>query len=745
MTLSTEGIARASANRPWRTILIWAVLLVVAGGLTGEFLDTATTEGNGEFTIEQESETAQNLLEESGLRDEQRDVEVVLIQHPTLEFGSPEFTNKINEVHAAIVGLGTETVLDPTTVPNPALLPPEAGFVGENNRAVRIPVVLAGEFLDAGTTVEPLLEVVHQQNEGEFQVGIFGVGAVGDDFREISERDLLIGESIGIAVAIVILIFVLRTIGSIWIPIVMALFAIALTFGSVSVLGQYYDNFPFFVTNFVTMIGLAVGIDYTLFILARYREERALGRDKIDAISVAGSSASRAVLFSGFTVVFALVGMLIVPTTIFFSMALGAIIVVVFAVLLALTLLPAILSAMGDKVNAWQVPFLDQKTDYDDTSHGFWNWITRTVLKRPVVFLLVTFALLVALTIPYFSLNPGFNGPETFPDEFETKQTFDVLQEQFVGGLDEVAPIDVVIEGDANSQAVRDSVDRLVASLQQESVFRAASEYEVSSDGNVGVVVLNLNDIENPDDITKFIREVRDTHIPAASIPADVFVGGQRAFEVDFFNLVDTWTPIVVGLVLLLSFVLLTIVFRSLIVPVKAIILNLLSVGAAYGLLVLVFQEGFLIDILGFQQVPVIEAWIPLFLFAILFGLSMDYEVFLLSRIRERYDQTGDNDESVAFGLRSTAAIITGAALIMVAVFWGFTLGDLVMFQQFGFGLAVAIFVDATIIRSILVPSTMKLLGSNNWWLPSWLSWLPDVRVEGGERTAAPAGAADED
>ena len=235
---------------------------------------------------------------------------------------------------------------------------------------------------------------------------------------------------------------------------------------------------------------------------------------------------------------------------------------------------------------------------------------------------------------------------------------------------------------------------------------------------------------------------MRATHIPAANIPGDVFVGGQRAFEVDFFDLVGTWTPIVLGLVLLQSFILLTVVFRSLIVPVKAIILNLLSVGAAYGLLVLVFQEGFLIDVLGFQQVPVIEAWIPLFLFAILFGLSMDYEVFLLSRIRERFDQTGNNDESVAFGLRSTAAIITGAALIMVAVFWGFTLGDLVMFQQFGFGLAVAIFVDATIIRSILVPSTMKLLGSNNWWLPSWLNWLPDVRVEGSAPQGVPSGAA---
>ncbi len=735
MTLSTEGLARISATRPWRTILVFIALLLVAGYLVGEFLESATQEGNGEFTISQESVTAQDLLEESGLRDEQRDVEVVLIRHANEEFGSPAFTSKINEVHSAIVALGPDTVLDPSQLPNPAFIPAEAGFVGQSNRAVRIPVTLAGDFLDAGDTVEPLLELIHELDEGEngFQVGIFGQGAIGADFREISERDLIIGESIGGIVAIFILIFVLRALGSVWIPLVIAIFGIAMAYAAISVVGQFYDNIPFFVTNFITMIGLAVGIDYSLFIVARYREERARGREKVDAITVAGSSASRAVLFSGFTVVFALVGMLIVPTTIFFSMALGAILVVVFTVILSLTFLPAVLSAMGDKVNAWKVPFLEQKIDYDDTTRGFWNWMTRNVLQRPVIFLVVTFSLLVALTIPYFNINLGFNGPETFPDDFETKEVFDILQAEFVGGLDEVSPIDIVIDGDADSAATRDGVNRLVERLEQEPLFREATPYQVSADGQVGVFILNLRPVDNPDEVTSFIREVRDTHIPAANVPSEVLVGGQRAFEVDFFSLVDTWTPIVIGLVLLLSFVLLTVVFRSLIVPIKAIILNLLSVGAAYGLLVLVFQEGFLIDVLGFQQVPVIEAWIPLFLFAILFGLSMDYEVFLLSRIRERFDQSGDNDESVAFGLRSTAAIITGAALIMVAVFWGFTLGDLVMFQQFGFGLAVAIFVDATIIRSILVPSTMKLLGRNNWWLPSWLSWLPDLRVEGGE------------
>ncbi len=231
------------------------------------------------------------------------------------------------------------------------------------------------------------------------------------------------------------------------------------------------------------------------------------------------------------------------------------------------------------------------------------------------------------------------------------------------------------------------------------------------------------------------IGRLRDQHIPGAfsQTQADVLVTGATAFNIDFFEITDRFTPIVFAVVLGLSFILLMIVFRSIVVPVKAMIMNLLSVGAAYGLMVLVFQKGVGADILGFQQTEIIDAWIPLFLFTVLFGLSMDYHVFLLSRIRERYDQTHDNAGSVAFGLRSTAGLITGAALIMVAVFGGFAIGDLVMFQQVGFGLAVAVFLDATIVRSILVPASMRLLGNANWYFPSVLRWLPDVRVEGGE------------
>ena len=746
MNLSTESIARAAALRPWRTVFIWLALVAVSLVLVATFLGSATSGGQGDFTSNPESKRAQALLERSGLRGELQDTEVVVVSHDTLTADSDDFKVKIAAVHSKLVELGTDILDDPSAVANPFSLPPQVAenFISTNRHHVRIPVTLAGDLIDAQDHAKELLTLADDETAGGFTVGVAGAAAFNADFQEISERDLVVGETIGILAALVILLIVFRAFGSVWIPVVIAVMGIVMAYASIAVIGQFYDNIPFFVTSFVTMIGLAVGIDYTLFIVARYREERAHGMEKIDAIVKAGSTASRAVLFSGFTVVFALVGMLIVPTTIFFAMALGAILVVVFTVLLALIFLPALLSILGDRVNAWKVPLMKDSIDYDDTTSGFWNWLTRTVLRRPLIFMAITLAFLVALVIPYFSINLGFNGVQTLPDEFRARQTFDILLNEFDNGrgLGDVSTVDLVVDGGADSQAVRDAVTRLTPLMAGDPAFGAVSDYEVSADGQVGVLPVTLSVAGDSDEATQFVRKLRGDYLPNAGFPADPLVGGVTAFSVDFFNLVDDWTPIVLALVLSLSFVLLTVVFRSLIVPIKAIILNLLSVGAAYGLLVLVFQEGFLIDVLGFQQVPVVEAWIPLFLFAILFGLSMDYEVFLLSRIRERFDQTGDNSESVAFGLRSTASIITSAALIMVAVFWGFTLGDLVMFQQFGFGLAVAIFVDATVIRSILVPSTMKLLGKNNWYLPGFLEWIPDLRVEGGEShrpTGSPA------
>ena len=336
------------------------------------------------------------------------------------------------------------------------------------------------------------------------------------------------------------------------------------------------------------------------------------------------------------------------------------------------------------------------------------------------------------------SIDTGFSGLSTLPDRFPSKQGFDALNRDFPGtGVD---PAQIVIQGDVvlGAGSVGDRASSRRASPTQDA-FGPPTQ-PVSDGGDLVVLSVPVaGDADGPE-ATSAIRHLRADLIPQAfgGLETTVLVGGTTAESVDYFDIVGSWLPIVFAFVLGLSFILLTVAFRSIVIPAVAIALNLLSVGAAYGLLVLVFQKGVGNELFGFQQVETVEAWVPLFLFSVLFGLSMDYQVFLLSRIKERYTQTGDTAGAVAFGVGSTARLITGAALIIIAVFGGFAAGDLVMFQQMGFGVAVALLVDATIVRSVLVPASMKLLGDWNWYLPSWLSWLPEVHVE-GHAAAEPA------
>ena len=528
------------------------------------------------------------------------------------------------------------------------------------------------------------------------------------------------------------------------------------------------------------MMGLAVGIDYSLFIVSRYREERQRGREKLEAIGRSGATANRAVFFSGAMVILALAGMLLVPTTIFRSLAGGAIIVVFVSVAASMTLLPAILSLLGDRVNAGRIFGRNRAEIEHGRPGGFWDRATRAVMGRPVISLVAAATLLIALSLPFwFQAHPedegrgfkeGFSGITTLPDDIPTKQAFDALVRYFPeSGLDSPARL-VLVDGagvgtpgaegpvgQLNAEYAAE-VDEFTAAIADDPSLGNVSPPLVSADGTVAVIDIALAgeaaDMQGEAAIAA-IGNLREEVIPAVfgtetdtvSAGAMVLVGGETAFVKDFFDISDRYTPWIIGLVLLLSFVLLTVVFRSLVVPAKAIVMNLLSVGAAYGAIVLVFQKGdpngnlfdrasnwigeTVANAAGFTRVDAIEAWLPLFLFSILFGLSMDYHVFLLTRIREEYDKTHDNAEAVAYGLRTTGGIITGAAVIMVAVFAGFAAGRLTSLEQMGFGLALAVFMDATIVRSILVPSTMRLLGDRNWYLPRWLQWLPKIDVEG--------------
>jgi RND superfamily putative drug exporter len=738
MQLSTGTLARASARHPWRTLVVWAVTFVAAGILSSALLgDTLTTES--EFTNDPESQRAAALLEER-LRGPGDDTEFVVVTGAS-EVTDPAYRGYVGELQAAVAALG------PDVVTHVGSYLTDDGPVSETGRSTLLPVRLAGVDHAAVTDHAALVVDAVQDVEAPagFEALVAGPATLENDTIELAEEGLQRGETIGLAVALVVLVIVFGAVVAGLIPIVLAVMAIAISLGAAAVVGQVFD-LSFFITNIVTMIGLAVGIDYSLFIVSRYREERADGREKLDAIARAGATASKAVFVSGLTVVVALTGMLLLPDTSFRSIGVGAILVVLVSVAASLTLLPAILALLGSKVDALRIPGRRRITRRE--RGGAWDRITAAVMRRPVVSLVLSAGLLGLAALPFLGMATGFSGVSTLPDHVDSKRAFLVMEEQFSGGLG--SPVEIVVDGDMTPRATA-AIDGLRADLAADPSF-GPSAVEVNDARDLTLVSAPLAGDVVAEDAIEAVRELRDVTIPRAfaGVGVDVLVGGMTATNVDILDAQGVWTPIVLLFVLGLSFVLLTVAFRSLVVPLKAIVMNLLSVGAAYGLLVLFFQRdtgpGFFKDVagwLGFGQVEAIEAFLPLFLFTILFGLSMDYHVFLLSRIRERFERTRDNAGSVAYGLRTTGRLITGAAAIMVAVFGGFAAGDLVGLQQMGFGLAVAVALDATIVRSVLVPASMKLLGDRNWYLPSWLAWLPRLDLEGATREPAlrPVGA----
>ena len=718
MALGTEALARASATRPWRTMVIWLVILVTAGLATAALLGDALTTSI-EFTDNPESFQARDLIEE--VRGEAGDTEFVVVTSETTAADDPEFVDFVSEIQTALTtSSAVESVGSYLT---------EDGPVSESGMTALLPVQLAGSEVDEfSTNAETIRDQVGEIAAPEgFAALVAGPASINNDFNRVAEEDLRTGETIGIIVALIVLVFVFGSVAAGVVPIILGVVSIATALGLAALVGQVFD-LSFFITNMISMIGLAVGIDYSLFIVSRYREERQKGFEKIDAIGRAGATASRAVFFSGLTVVLALLGMLLVPNTLFRALGLGAILVVVAAVVASMTLLPAVLSIMGDRIDSLRV----RRRGTLDTQGRFWDRVTRTVMGRPVVSLLVATAILLTAASGVFSIDTGLAGVSTMPDDIESAQAFEVLEREFSGGL--ASPVEVAIEGDD----VEETISNLEAALASDARFGPVT-VDPSSNGDLAVLSIQLpGDIASAESM-ETVSALRNEIAPAvAGTGTAIYVGGQTAITLDLVDQTSEYTPIVFVIVLGLSFILLTVAFRSIVIPGKAIAMNLLSVGAAYGLVVAFFQNGVgpgwvkdIANTFGFTQADSIEAWIPLFLFSVLFGLSMDYHVFLLSRIKERFDQTGDNTGSVTYGLRTTGSLITGAAAIMVAVFAGFAAGRLTSFQQMGFGLAVAVLLDATIIRTVLVPASMKLLGSWNWYFPSWLEWIPNVSVEG--------------
>ena len=753
LRLSPAVLARASARNPWTTISIWVGVLAVAAVLIGALLGAALALDIAP-TNNPESAQADALLRERLGQSNDTIDEVVVVRSTSMSVDDPAYQGFIENLYSELVALGDDLIAGGTHYYQLG----DASLVSADRRATIMPLVI----LEAARgEIERVHQVVDAAGaDGSFQVLVTGDATVDAEITEVAERDLAAGEGIGISVALVVLTLVFGAIAAAVLPIVMAVAAIVVALGATALLGQVYD-IPFFVTNVITMMGLAVGIDYSLFVVSRFRDERSKGLGKVDAITAAGATAGRTVLFSGMTVGLALTGLLITPDSGNQAVGAGALLVVIAAVLASMTLLPALLGLMSDKVNALRLPLLQRRTgqrgdaaagrsgsdagqwrvnDPNVEGHGFWDRTARAIMRRPVVGLVVAAGVLLAAASSSLDLRQGEVGVSALPDGLRSKEAFVLLQEEFGFGQD--LPAVVVIDGRIDSAPVQAAIERLRAAVAADPAF-VSSELNVHPEANLAILRARLAGDPASRRAMEAVERLRAEHIGTAfdGAPVRALVSGETARLVEIAAINDTYTPVVFAFVLGLTFVLLTVAFRSIVIPVKAILMNLLSVGATYGLLVLVFQKGVGAGLFGFQQVEVIQTGLPLFLFAVLFGLSMDYHVFLLSRIRERFMQTGDNNEAVAFGLRSTGRLISGAALIMVAVFGGFALGDLVALQQFGFGLAVAVLLDATIVRLVLVPASMTLLGNWNWYLPRWLEWLPNVAIGEGDADAGhPAG-----
>jgi putative drug exporter of the RND superfamily len=718
MSLSTGPLAGVSARHPWRVLGAWTTAVVVAIVVIVMFLGgSLTTEGNP--TNDPESERADDARLAAFPSDPLTAVgDVVVIRSEEHTVDSPPFRSFVQDFvdDGEVTALASaRTYLDDRS----------DALVSEDRHATIIPLAILDD-----DEAEALVEEVETFEQDEaFTVSVTGDKTLDYDFDTLSQEDLENGElKFGLPAALIILLLVFGAVVAGLIPLLMAIVAIVIALGLTALLAQQFE-LSVFVVNMLTGMGLALGIDYSLFVVSRYREERGQGRHELAAIEASGATASRAVLFSGSVFVIAMFGMLLVPNSIMRSLAAGAILVGIVSVVAALTLLPAVLGLLGDRVDALRIPFVGRRSLEASNPEGrFWGAIVRRVLSRPVLSVALSAGALVVLALPVFRLDVGTSGVSALPDRFASKQGFLALERDFPDTSTE--PAEIVVSN-ASATGVSAAVAELRRNLAADSRF-GDGELERSADGEVALLSVPVRGDPSSTEATAAVRELRADIIPEtfAGTDAEVLVGGQSAEDIDYFDSVIDPAPFVIAFVLLLTFVLLTIVFRSVVVAGTAVVLNLLSVGAAYGLLVLVFQEGVGADLFGFQQTDTIEAWVPLFLFSVLFGLSMDYQVFLLSRIRERHIQTGDTTSAVTFGVGSTARIITGAALIIVAVFAGFARGDLIMFQQMGFGVAVALLIDATIIRSVLLPSVMKLLGEWNWYLPHWLEWLPRLQVE---------------
>jgi RND superfamily putative drug exporter len=728
MSSALYRLGRLAARRPWRVIGAWCLLalaVIVASSSFGRELEDS-------FAVPGlDSQEAVELL--SAARSDRAGLTARVVATPAdpgaTFFDSADARAGLTDLRAGLAGLpNVIATSDPASTL--ALGSDEAVTSGEVSADGRVALVTIQypvmEALDAGD-LENLKEAVDEVRAGsplQIEMG-------GDLFLNFEEPENNAAELIGLVVAMVILLVAFGSVIAMGLPIGLAVFGLALGIASMSLV-TYLIDIPSWAPQMASMIGLGVGIDYALFIVTRHREFLARGMTVEESAGRAVATAGQAVIFAGGTVVIAILGLGVAGVPFMTAAGVATSIIVALMVVASVTLLPALLGLSGHAINRFGIH--RRHGGGGSAGQGWARW-GRHVSRHAVAYAVGTTVFLLALTAPVLDLQLGFPDEGTLPTSRTERQAYDLTADGFGPGVNGPLVVAVDISEDATI------VEPLSAAIAADAGVAAVAAAEVDPAAGVATIVVVPD--SSPQDAATFetVQRLRSDVFPAvlADSPATAHVGGQTASFGDVANRVTERLPWFIAAVVLLSFLLLMVVFRSILVPLKAALLNLLSIGAAYGVLVMVFQWGWGKDLIGLEGPVPIVSFIPMFMFAVLFGLSMDYEVFLLSRVREEYVVTGDNDASVINGIASTARVITSAALIMISVFAGFVLGDDPVIKMMGLGLATAILVDATVVRIVLVPATMKLMGDANWWLPGWLDRrMPTVDIDGETNLPAP-------
>jgi uncharacterized membrane protein YdfJ with MMPL/SSD domain len=727
-------MGRWSASH-WKIAVFGWLAFVIAAFMIGGKIGTNNIKDEDVNTGQ--SHKADQILKQ-GFPQIDPQTELVLVQSSKLTVGAKEFRSTINEVVAAVEG-------------NPAIkhlkspLDPANGDQISNDRsAAMVTFDMRGEYDNATEkidAIEAAVAKVADRHPG-FYIGEAGAISSGKALDKMFNDQLKLAGERSIPITIIVLLLVFGALVAVGIPLLLALSGVLATIGLVA-LPSHLVPMDSNVNAVILLIGLAVGVDYSLFYLKREREERAAGKGARAALEAAAATSGRSVLISGFTVMIAMAGMMFSGDKSYLGFGIATMMVVGIAMLGSLTVLPALLSRLGDNVEKGKIPFL-HRLRRDSGENRFWKRILTPAMRRPGIAAAVAGGALVLMALPVMHLHTAQSGLDALPNSAPTVGTIKKIQTAFSNG--DVAQSQVAIRADLDAPATQQALASLKSSVEKAGLNTGAIDMEVNAAHTVARVDIPLVGKGTDSTSMAALAKLRNEILPATIGTVDgaeYAVTGQTAISADQNSLLKRKAPIVFAFVLVFAFALLLVTFRSIVIALKAIVLNLLSVGAAYGVLVAVFQWGWGEGLLGFQGNGGIASWLPIFMFVILFGLSMDYHVFILSRVREAFDRGMSTEDAVAHGITTTAGTVSSAALVMVGAFAVFALMPILDMKEMGIGLAAAVLIDATIVRAVLLPATMKLLGDANWYLPKWLEWLPRFEHEpkGPEALPAPAAA----